>query len=64
MAEKPPSVSYVEKAEVGIANGFDCRDEETPTPPDQDWTEEEERALVYAFHSFAFRHGVRLTRNP
>jgi hypothetical protein len=48
MAEKPPMASHLEKTEQGLATVFDHGDEEAPTPPDQDWTKEEERALVYA----------------
>ena len=50
MAEKPASVTYVEKTEDVPSASFASNDEEAPSPPDQeqDWTREEERALVCA----------------
>ena len=47
MAEKPPSVSHLEKMEP--VHVSEKGDEEIPTPPEQDWTKEEEKALVFAF---------------
>ncbi|ETI23078.1 hypothetical protein G647_04874 [Cladophialophora carrionii CBS 160.54] len=47
MAEKPLSVSHVEKSDEALSHSSDRNDEETSTPTGQDWTPEEERALVY-----------------
>ncbi len=58
MAEKPSSVSHHEKSDQAFSNVFDHKDEEVPTPPNQDWTREEERALVLVLSV----HTVRLPR--
>ncbi|KIW71551.1 hypothetical protein PV04_03705 [Phialophora macrospora] len=46
MAEKPPSVTHVEKSEELLSHLSDRNDEEAPTTTAQDWTQDEERALV------------------
>jgi hypothetical protein len=46
MSNKAEAGFHFEKADEAIASVVH-QDEEVPTPPDQDWTKEEERALVY-----------------
>lgn len=47
MAEKPLNSTHIEKSDPALSVSSSNRDEEsTPREPDQDWTEEEEKALV------------------
>ena len=40
--------SHDEKTDEVFSNVFARHDEEVPTPPEQDWTEEEEKAIRYS----------------
>ncbi|KAJ9603253.1 hypothetical protein H2200_012031 [Cladophialophora chaetospira] len=46
MDERPRQSISDEKRDDAIAHVFARHDEEVPTPPEQDWTKEEEKALV------------------
>jgi hypothetical protein len=47
MAEKPLESAHIEKSDPALSVSSSNRDEEsTPREPGQDWTEEEEKALV------------------